>query len=111
MVEDAPARPTGTRAAAELPSGGDTRTFHTRAVMIVELLKVADPTSNWKQRLITLLNTYRPHINEAAMGFTPGVENPSFLDLTPPTAARRSAYKRKNVIKRAALPAMLTRIA
>lgn len=67
-----PARPTGTSAAAEIPRNGATSTFHAFAVMVVELLKVADPTSDWKQRLVRLLDASGPPIDERAMGFLPG---------------------------------------
>jgi abortive infection bacteriophage resistance protein len=54
-----------------------TSTFHARAVVIVALLAVIDPASDWKQRLKSLIARY-PMVQPSAMGFPTGWETRPF---------------------------------
>lgn len=66
---DAPMRPKGTRAAAEFPNP---MLLHARIIAVVELLRVADPHSDWKYRFIELVDEFSNLISEADMGLTNG---------------------------------------
>jgi len=66
---DAPKRPKGTSAARENP---ETNTLHARLVATIELLKIADPNSDWKRRFISLVDEHAHLITETEMGLTPG---------------------------------------
>ena len=66
---DAPMRPRGTQAAAEFPNP---MLLHARIVAVIELMKVADPHSDWKYRFINLVNAHTNLISEADMGLTNG---------------------------------------
>jgi len=66
---DAPKRPSGTSAARENP---ETNRLHARLVATIELLKIADPSSDWKHRFISLVDGYAHLIDETEMGLTLG---------------------------------------
>ncbi|WP_291157200.1 Abi family protein [Gemmatimonas sp. UBA7669] len=55
----------------------NTNTFHARAIVLVALLAVIDPTSDWKHRLKALTARY-PVVSSSAMGFPSGWQGRAF---------------------------------
>jgi abortive infection bacteriophage resistance protein len=72
-------------------------TFFDRAVVIVALLRVIEPGSDWKPRLIRLLDTH-PFVDHRAMGFPQGWRDRPFwaVPVVPLTAQRQvGSWNRK----------------